>query len=35
MGTPHILTDKDFEAIITAAMERGYGSLKKADKKKG
>src|SRR5580704_2054418 len=33
MGTPHILTDKDFEAIITAAMERGYGSLKKADKK--
>jgi L-fuculose-phosphate aldolase len=34
MGTPHILTDKDFEAIITAAMERGYGSLKKADKKK-
>jgi L-fuculose-phosphate aldolase len=35
MGTPHILTDKDFEAIITAAMERGYGSLKKADKKPG
>jgi L-fuculose-phosphate aldolase len=35
MGTPHVLTDKDFEAIITAAMERGYGSLKKADKKKG
>jgi L-fuculose-phosphate aldolase len=35
MGTPHILTDKDFEAIIMAAMERGYGSLKKADKKKG
>jgi L-fuculose-phosphate aldolase len=35
MGTPHILTDKDFENIITAAMERGYGSLKKADKKKG
>ena len=33
MGTPHILTDKDFEAIIMAAMERGYGSLKKADKK--
>jgi L-fuculose-phosphate aldolase len=35
MGTPRVLTDKDFEAIITAAMERGYGSLKKADKKKG
>jgi len=35
MGTPHILTDKDFEAIIMAAMERGYGSLKKVDKKEG
>src|SRR6202158_609922 len=32
MGTPHILTDKDFEAIIMSAMERGYGSLKKVDK---
>jgi L-fuculose-phosphate aldolase len=34
MGTPRVLTDKDFENIITSAMERGYGSLKKADKKK-
>ncbi len=33
MGTPRVLTDKDFEAIIVSAMERGYGSLKKADKK--
>jgi L-fuculose-phosphate aldolase len=29
MGTPHVLTDGDFEAIITAAIERGYGGLKK------
>ena len=32
MGTPHVLTDKDFEAIIVAAIERGYGSMKKVDK---
>jgi L-fuculose-phosphate aldolase len=32
MGTPRVLTDKDFEAIITAAIERGYGAMKKADK---
>ena len=32
MGTPHVLTDKDFEDIITAAIERGYGSLKKVTK---
>jgi L-fuculose-phosphate aldolase len=32
MGTPHVLTDKDFEAIITAAIERGYGAVKKVDK---
>jgi L-fuculose-phosphate aldolase len=32
MGTPHVLTDKDFEDIITAAIERGYGGLKKAKK---
>jgi L-fuculose-phosphate aldolase len=32
MGTPHVLTDKDFEAIITAAIEKGYGSLKKVKK---
>ena len=32
MGTPHVLTDKDFEAIITAAMSRGYGAIKKVDK---
>lgn len=33
LGTPRVLTDKDFEAIITSAMERGYGSLKKVEKK--
>ena len=32
MGTPHVLTDKDFEDIIRSAMERGYGGTKKADK---
>ncbi len=32
MGTPHVLTDKDFEDIITAAIERGYGGLQKAKK---
>jgi len=32
MGIPHVLTDKDFEAIITAAIEHGYGALKKVDK---
>ena len=32
MGTPHVLTDKDFEDIVTAAIERGYGSLKKVKK---
>jgi L-fuculose-phosphate aldolase len=32
LGTPRVLTDKDFEAIIVSAMERGYGALKKVDK---
>jgi L-fuculose-phosphate aldolase len=32
MGTPRVLKDKDFEAIITAAMSRGYGTMKKVDK---
>ncbi len=32
MGTPHVLTDKDFEAIITSAIEHGYGALKRVDK---
>jgi L-fuculose-phosphate aldolase len=32
MGTPRVLVDKDFEAIITAAMSRGYGALKKVEK---
>ena len=32
MGTPHVLDDKDFEDIITAAIERGYGGLKKVKK---
>lgn len=34
MGTPKVLTDKDFEAIIMSAMEKGYGRVKKAEKKK-
>jgi len=33
MGTPHVLTDKDFEAIIMSAIEKGYGSLHKVEKK--
>jgi L-fuculose-phosphate aldolase len=32
MGTPHVLTDKDFEDIITSAIEHGYGALKKVKK---
>jgi L-fuculose-phosphate aldolase len=32
MGTPHVLTDKDFEDIIMSAIEHGYGALKKVDK---
>ena len=32
MGTPQVLTDKDFEDIIMAAIEHGYGSLKKVEK---
>jgi L-fuculose-phosphate aldolase len=32
LGTPRVLTDKDFEDIITAAIERGYGAQKKVDK---
>ncbi|MGO8874001.1 MAG: class II aldolase/adducin family protein [Acidimicrobiales bacterium] len=32
MGTPNVLTDKDFEAIIAAAIEHGYGALKRVDK---
>ena len=32
LGTPRVLTDKDFEAIIVSAMERGYGSIKKVKK---
>jgi L-fuculose-phosphate aldolase len=32
MGTPRVLTDEDFTAIITAAIERGYGSMKKVEK---
>lgn len=35
LGTPRVLTDKDFEAIIMSAMERGYGQLKKVEKKGG
>ncbi|HXX91239.1 MAG TPA: class II aldolase/adducin family protein [Acidimicrobiales bacterium] len=29
---PHVLTDKDFEAIIVAAIEHGYGTLRKVEK---
>ena len=29
MGIPKVLTDKDFEDIIMAAIEHGYGSLRK------
>ncbi len=32
MGTPKVLTDKDFEDIIMAAIEHGYGSLRKVSK---
>jgi L-fuculose-phosphate aldolase len=32
MGTPKVLTDKDFENIITAAMAGGYGALRKVKK---
>src|ERR1700683_484717 len=29
LGTPRVLTDKDFEDIIVAAMSGGYGALRK------
>jgi L-fuculose-phosphate aldolase len=32
MGTPAVLTDKDFEDIIMAAIEKGYGSMHKVKK---
>jgi L-fuculose-phosphate aldolase len=32
MGTPRVLTDKDFEAIIMAAISGGYGAVRKVDK---
>jgi L-fuculose-phosphate aldolase len=32
MGVPRVLGDKDFEAIIMAAMASGYGTVKKVDK---
>lgn len=34
MGTPRVLTDKDFEDIITAANSGGYGAIRKIDKNK-
>ena len=34
IGTPRVLTDKDFEAIIVSAIERGYGTTKKVKKDK-
>jgi L-fuculose-phosphate aldolase len=33
MGTPHLLTEKDFEHIITTAMEKGYRGIEKVEKK--
>jgi L-fuculose-phosphate aldolase len=32
MGTPRVLTDKDFEAIIMQAISGGYGAIRKVDK---
>jgi L-fuculose-phosphate aldolase len=32
MGTPKVLTDKDFEDIIMAAMAGGYGAIRKVKK---
>jgi L-fuculose-phosphate aldolase len=32
LGTPRILTDKDFEAIITAAITKQYGTIREVDK---
>jgi len=32
LGTPTLLTDEDLQKVIEAAMKRGYGSTKKADK---
>jgi len=32
LGTPRILTDKDFENIIMAAMSGGYGTIRKLEK---
>ena len=32
LGTPRILTDKDFEDIIMAAMSGGYGTIRKLEK---
>jgi L-fuculose-phosphate aldolase len=32
LWTPHVLRDKDFEAIIMAAIEHGYGALKRVGK---
>lgn len=32
IGTPRVLTDKDFEAVIMAAISGGYGAVRKVDK---
>ncbi len=32
LGTPRVLTDKDFEDIIVSAMSGGYGTIRKVDK---
>jgi L-fuculose-phosphate aldolase len=32
LGTPRVLTDKDFEAVIMQAISGGYGAVKKVDK---
>lgn len=32
MGTPRVLTDKDFEAVIMQAISGGYGAIRKVEK---
>jgi L-fuculose-phosphate aldolase len=35
MGTPRVLTDKDFEAVIMQAISGGYGAIRKVKKEEG
>ena len=32
LGTPRVLTDKDFEAVIMQAISGGYGAIRKVKK---